>query len=140
MRLFLTILLFFISLIVVAQVDSVGLKDAMRKLDKALLEKDSLALSEVLHNDISYGHSNGWVQSKKDLWDDFVSGKLIYKKIEHSSTTIAAINNKWATVRTNTAVEGTVNDKSFNMSLHVLQVWIKTKKGWQLMARQSAKL
>ena len=140
MRFFLTIILFFTSLIVVAQVDSIELKNAMQKLDKALLEKDSLVLNAVLHKDVSYGHSNGWIQTKKDLWDDFVNGKLIYKKIENTSATIAAINKKWATVRTNTAVEGTVNDKGFNMTLHVLQVWMKTKKGWQLVARQSAKL
>ena len=140
MRFFLTIILFFISWIVVAQVDSVELKNAMQKLDKALLEKDSLILAAVLHKEVSYGHSNGWVQTKKDLWSDFVSGKLIYKKIENNSSAIAAISKKWATVRMNTAAEGTVNGKNFNMTLHVLQVWMKTKKGWQLFARQSAKL
>ncbi|HKZ67117.1 MAG TPA: nuclear transport factor 2 family protein [Chitinophagaceae bacterium] len=140
MRFFLTIVLFFTSLIVVAQVDSIELKNVMQKLDKALLEKDSLILTTILHKDVCYGHSNGWIQTKKNLWDDFVSGKLVYKKIENNNTTIVAINKKWATVKTNTAVEGTVNDKSFNMTLHVLQVWLKTKKGWQLVARQSAKL
>lgn len=140
MRFFLTITLLFTSLIVLAQVDSVKLKNAMQKLDKALLEKDSLALTEVLYKDVSYGHSNGWVQTKKDVWDDFVSGKLTYKKIANSNSSIAAMNKKWATVRTNTAVDGKVNDKDFNMTLHVLQVWMKTKKGWQLFARQSAKI
>ncbi len=140
MRFFLTIILLFTSWIVVAQVDSVELKDAMQKLDKALLEKDSLVLSAVLHKEVRYGHSNGWVQSKKDVWNDFVSGKLIYNRIENNSSVIAAISKKWATVRMNTAAEGAVNGKSFNMTLHVLQVWMKTKKGWQLVARQSAKL
>lgn len=140
MRFFLTIGLFFTSLIVVAQVDSVNLKNAMQKLDKALLEKDSLALAAVLHKEVSYGHSNGWVQTKKEVWDDFVSGRLIYKKIANNSSAITAIDKKWATVRMNTAVEGKVNDKDFNMTLHVLQVWMKTKKGWQLFARQSAKI
>ena len=64
MRFILTILLFFISFIAVAQVDSAGLKNAIQKLDKALLEKDSLVLAAVLHKDVSYGHSNGWVQTK----------------------------------------------------------------------------
>lgn len=140
MRFFLTIVLFFTSLIVVAQVDSVELKNAMQRLDKALLEKDSLILVAVLHKNVSYGHSNGWIQAKTDLWNDFASGRLIYNKIKNRSTAIAAINKKWATVRTNTEVEGRVNEKSFNMVLHVLQVWMKTKKGWQLVARQSAKL
>lgn len=140
MRFFLTIGLLFTSLVVIAQVDSVELKNAMQKLNKALLEKDSLILATVLHKEVSYGHSNGWVQSKKDVWNDFVSGKLIYNKIENNNSAIAAISKKWATVRTNTVVEGAVNGKSFNMTLHVLQVWMKTKKGWQLFARQSAKL
>ena len=140
MRFFLTIILLFTSWIVFAQVDSVELKNAMQKLDNALMEKDSLVLAAVLHKNISYGHSNGWVQTKKDLWEDFVSGKLVYQKIENNSIMIAAMNKKWATVRMNTAAEGAVNGKSFNMTLHVLQVWMKTKKGWQLFARQSAKL
>ena len=140
MRLFLTLILFFTSLIVIAQADSVELKKAMQKLDKAILEKDSLVLSGVLHKDLSYGHSNGWAQTKKDFWNDFASGKVIYKKIENSNTTIAAINKKWATVRMNTSAEGKVNEKDFNVNLHVLQVWMKTKKGWQLVARQGAKI
>ena len=137
---FLTIMLLFTSLIVAAQVDSAGLKEAMKTLDKALLEKDSVALSRLLHNNVSFGHSNGWAQTKRDLWNDFVGGKLVYQKIENHHPTIAAINKKWATVRMNIATEGKLNDKVFAMNLHVLQVWMKTKKGWQLVARQSAKI
>ncbi|MFC0775315.1 nuclear transport factor 2 family protein [Terrimonas alba] len=140
MRIWITVILLFTSLILVAQVDCVGLKEAMRTLDKALVEKDSVALSRLLHNKVSFGHSNGWVQSHDDVWNDFASGKLSYQKIENSLTTIAAINKKWATVRMNIATEGKLNDKVFAMNLHVLQVWMKTKKGWQLIARQSAKL
>lgn len=58
MKLLLTIGLFFTSLFVVAQGDSVLLKEAMKKLDKALIEKDYSALQAVLHKDVSYGHSN----------------------------------------------------------------------------------
>ena len=140
MRFFLTIIGLFAGLMGITQVDSTGLKEAMQKLDKALLEKDSAVLFSVLHKDVSFGHSNGWVQTKKDMWDDFVTGKLVYKKIENGNTTIAAINKNWAAVRTNTAAEGKVIEKDFNLNLHVLQVWMKTNKGWQLAARQSAKL
>jgi hypothetical protein len=140
MRLSLTIVLFFTSLIAFAQVDSVSLKDAMKKLDNALMEKDYPALQSVLHNDVSYGHSNAWVQNKQDITNDLKSGKLVYNKIESSSVMIAAINKDWATVRTNTNAEGTVSGTAFQLKLHVLQVWIRTKTGWQLLARQSTKL
>ncbi|TMI91552.1 MAG: nuclear transport factor 2 family protein [Bacteroidetes bacterium] len=140
MKYILTICLFFTSAIAFAQVDSVSLKEALSNLDKALINKDQKALVQLLHQDVSYGHSNGWVQNKTDIINDLKSGKLIYDKIENNSVTIAAINNKWATVRINTNAEGKVNGNSFQFKLHVLQVWLKAKSGWQLLARQSTKL
>ena len=127
------------SLVTVAQVDSIGLKEAMQQLDKALLEKNEVVLKHVLHKDVNYGHSNGWIQTKNDVLNDFKSGKLIYNKIENNSAGIIGINKKWATVKTNTNAEGTVNGTAFKMTLHIMQVWMNTKKGWQLYARQSAK-
>ena len=123
-----------------AQIDSVGLKNAMQQLDKALLQKDETVLKSVLHKDLSYGHSNGWIQSKSDILNDFTSGKLTYSKIENNSSTIIVINKEYATVKTNTNAEGAVNGTVFKLTLHIMQFWIKTKKGWQLIARQSAKL
>src|SRR6186997_1050333 len=122
-----------------AQVDSVGLKNAMQQLDKALLQKDETVLRSVLHTDVSYGHSNGWIQSKSDILNDFTSGKLTYDKIENNSSVIITISKKYATVKTNTNAEGTVNGTAFKLTLHIMQFWVKTKKGWQLIARQSAK-
>jgi len=123
-----------------AQIDSIGLKNAMQQLDKALLQKDETVLKSVLHKDLSYGHSNGWIQSKSDILNDFTSGKLTYSKIENNSSTIIVINKEYATVKTNTNAEGVVNGTAFKLTLHIMQFWIKTKKGWQLIARQSAKL
>ena len=122
-----------------AQVDSIGLKNAMQQLDKALLEKNETVLKSVLHKDLSYGHSNGWIQSKSDILNDFTSGKLTYSKIENNSSAIIVINKKYATVKTNASAEGVVNGTAFKLTLHIMQFWVKTKKGWQLIARQSAK-
>ena len=135
----LSVLVLFILNNSFAQVDSVGLKDAMQQLDKALLQKDEVVLRSVLHNGVSYGHSNGWIQSKTDIMNDFKSGKLVYNRIENNNSAIVRINKKYATVKTNTNAEGAVNGTTFKLTLHVMQFWIKTKKGWQLIARQSAK-
>ena len=123
-----------------AQIDSVGLKNAMQQLDKALLQKDETILKSVLHKDLSYGHSNGWIQSKTDVLNDFTSGKLVYNKIENNSSAIIVITKEYATVKTNTNAEGVVNGTEFKLTLHIMQFWIKTKKGWQLITRQSTKL
>lgn len=121
------------------QIDSIGLKNAMQQLDNALLQKNETVLRSVLHKDVSYGHSNGWIQSKNDIINDFKSGKLVYNKIENNSSAIVTLSKKYGTVKTNTNAEGVVNGTAFNLKLHIMQFWVKTKKGWQLIARQSAK-
>jgi uncharacterized protein DUF4440 len=136
-----TICLLFVGAISFAQVDSISLKQAMLDLDKALVTKDEKALVQLLHPQVSYGHSNGWVQNKTDIINDLKSGKLIYDRIENTSVTIVAINNNWATVRTSTNATGrSTTIPTFELKLHVLQVWLKTKNEWQLLARQSTKL
>jgi hypothetical protein len=140
LKVLLTIAFLFFGFAVFSQADSLALKNRMQLLDKALIEKDSTALLSVLHKNVSYGHSNGWVQTRSDVLNDFKSEKLIYSKIENSAARIVAINKKQAIVRTSTHAEGLLNKNPFNLDMHVLQVWIKTKRGWQLMARQSVKL
>ena len=135
------ICLLFVTAISFAQVDSVGLKQAMSDLDKALLTKDEKALVQLLHPDVTYGHSSGWVQNKNDIINDFKSGKVAYDKLENTSVSIVAVNNSWAVVRMITnAVGRSISVPTFDLKLHVLQVWLNTKNGWQLLARQSTKL
>ena len=140
MRVIFIITLFFVNLPGIAQKDSAAVLDALLKLEKSLVSKDSLQVSGLLHTDVSYGHSNGWVQTKKDVLKDMGSGYLVYSKIENQSVAIS-MKKKWANVKERIAVEGIVNGNAFKLNLFVMQVWVQTKKkGWQLMARQSAKL
>ena len=140
MRFVFTICLFFASVISIAQVDSISLKEAMSSLDKALINKDEKTLVQLLYAEVSYGHSNGWVQTNNDIINDLKTRKLVYNKIENTSVMIVAISNNWATVRANTNAEGSINGTAFQLKLHVLQVWMKSMSGWQLLARQSTKL
>lgn len=135
--LFVTILLQ-VSSLVIGQ-DTVGLRKAIVALNEALLKKDAAVLKVLLHNDLSYGHSNGWLQSKEDVMADFVSGKIEYKKIEAGEESFV-VNREAVSVRSITKVEGVVNGTVFSVSLQVLQVWKKIKKRWVLIARQSVKV
>ena len=115
------------------------LKDAVSKLDKALIEKDTATLKQLLHKNLTYGHSNGWVETKDDVVKDLSSGKLVYYTIKSDSIAWKTDAN-WASMRSKTKVEVSVNNNKTELNLHVLQVWLKTNKGWQLIARQSTKL
>jgi hypothetical protein len=139
MRSLLTIILFFVSTASFCQADSLLVKDAMARLDKALLGKDTMALKILLHADVTYGHSSGWVETKKEVITDLVTGFLVYKSLTNDKVSMV-LNKNWASVRMTTKATGARDGKDFDISLHVLQVWMKTKNGWKLVARQSAKL
>ena len=132
-----TILLLIVSSFTFAQ--SSFLKEAVVKLDKALVAKDTVVLKQLLHKDLTYGHSNGWIETKADVIKDLQVGKLAYDKIESKDLQWTVTNNI-ATMRSTTEVGFRLDNKPGELKLHVLQVWLKTNKGWQLLSRQSTKL
>ena len=139
MKWMLPFLLLFVCFKSYCQTDTIQLKSAVVTLDKALMEKDSTVLLSLLHPQLTFGHSNGWVETKRDVIKDIISGYLQYEKLE--TTNISIVTGKdWASVRMNVVAKGVVNEKPFDLQLYVLQVWKRMKNGWQLIARQSAKL
>jgi hypothetical protein len=134
---------FFILLIGLSPLFSVAqtsfLKEAVAKLNKALIAKDTVVLKQLLHRDATYGHSNGWVETKADVINDLVTGKLTYSKIDTKNVKWI-VNNNVATIRNSSEISFELDGKPGELHLHVVQVWLKTNKGWQLLARQSTKI
>ena len=122
-----------------AQHDTTLLRLSMADLNKALVTQDTVALNQLLHEKVNYGHSNGWVQTKREVINDFVNGKLKYTSVESVVGKVEVIKNT-ALVRSESMVEGVGNGNAFKMKLQVLQVWMWEKNKWLLIARQSVKL
>ena len=144
MRLFLIISLLFVYTVTPAKEkikpDSVSLVTAMTQLNIALVQKDSVTLGKLLHKRLHYCHSNGWIESKKEVINDLYNGKLVYNKIEASGYEIEIVREV-ATVRSKTDIDVLLDGKPVAITLHVLQVWIwKDKEGWKLLSRQSVKM
>ena len=110
-----------------------------QKLEKALVQKDTVVLKKLLHDDLGYGHSNGWVENKKEIIENLVSGKMQYKSI-HSELPVWKQTGDMVTLRTKSQIEFIVNGKEGKLDLFVLQVWHKAGDEWKLVARQSTKL
>lgn len=141
MRFAFAILSFFITLVVSAQPDSIIVKESVVQLENALITKNLQDIEALLYSDVSFGHSNGWVQTKAEVIDDCKSGKLVYQKIGRNNMYVSGISKEWATIRYTGVAEGLNDGKEFKVALHVLQLWVKDRKGkWQLAARQATKL
>lgn len=119
--------------------DAKRLSKAVEDFDKALINKDSVVLKQLLNEHISYGHSNGWMQSKNDVINDLFNGKLTYKQISHKDDQVN-IEGNTASVRMVANLDVIMDNKPMQFKLSVLQAWIWKNKEWQLFARQSVKL
>jgi hypothetical protein len=110
----------------------------MLSLKNSLIGKDSVALSGLLADDVTYGHTNGQIQTKTQLIRSVMSGEQDYKTIEPGEMNIKLFD-KTAVVTMRSKVSMIYQGKPLDLDMYVTVVWIKTKD-WKLEARQSVKL
>jgi len=94
----------------------------------------------LFSDDVSFGHSNGWIQNKEDFRTDFESRKVKYQSIKQTELKEFKVKNKFANIRRIIAVKGLYKNDEFEMKLSVLEFWIRQKGIWKLWSRQSVGL
>ena len=134
------LLISFLPLFSIAQQDNAKMEVMMKMsaLRNSLLTKDSATLTEIISTDVTYGHTNGMVQTRAQLIHDLITGVQEYKVIEPSDMIIRVYDNS-AVVNINVAVKMNFQGKPLDMNMRVILVWIKMNGKWQLVARQSVK-
>lgn len=110
----------------------------MLSLKNALVKKDSVTLSQVLADDVTYGHTNGLIQSKPELIRSVISGEQDYKSIDPSEMKVRIYDNT-AVVTIMLHVKMNYQSSPLDMNMRATLVWIKMKEEWKLVARQSVK-
>lgn len=118
--------------------DTTAVLAAVNKLEKAFVEGDTATTRSMLHPDLAFGHSNGWVQDRDQVVADMGSGYLRYLVMDRHDLRIENHGDR-AVVRERVSVKGTKEGKEFQVELFVMQLWEKGKKGWKLVLRQGAK-
>ncbi len=115
----------------------------IQSLENSLIHKDTDRLDEILHPDLTFGHSNGWVETKNSLLENLPTSQVVYKEfIHHKAPEIKIIweSNPLATVRREITAIGEYEKEVFQVDMKVLEIWIKENKNWQLLARQSVEV
>jgi hypothetical protein len=113
--------------------------DLSKKKFDWMLNKQYDSLELLLDDQVKYIHSNGWMQSKKDVVDDFASGKLSYQKIEVTEAAVR-LYNQTAIVTGRGKFSGTVNNNVFAMELSYTEVYINKKGRWLLASRHANRM
>lgn len=116
-------------------------KAAVDKLFNSMEERDRTSLSNMLADDLSYGHSSGLVQDKQAFMEEVITGKPfhlinIQRQEEHIS-----IVNEIAIVRHIFLADGVPqNGEQVPIRIGNCLVWKKNNGQWQLLVRQAYKL
>jgi hypothetical protein len=137
MRYLIYTLFSFYATLGMAQKDSFEIN--IEKLHSALINKDSLGLENLIHDSVSYGHSNGLLETKHSLWQNLKSNYIKYYDIKYKQLKIQSFNNI-KIVRYAMDVNVDFENKNFNLELYNQQTWLYQNKRWQLIARQATKI
>jgi hypothetical protein len=103
-----------------------------------MVKSNTIAINQQTDRALSYGHSNGWVETKADLIKNMETGFMKYNSYQEDSLQLA-INGNMANARFIADINATRDGMTNSFHLKVLEVWVKKGKRWVLFARQAVK-
>lgn len=115
-----------------------SLESAVKRLHQAMLEGDGRQLEELIHDSLTYGHSNGIIEGKESFVKNLVTGVSDFITLDVSDQVIAKLQ-KAAWVRFHLMAEIIDKGNRMNVTLRVLYVWVRENNQWKLLARQAVK-
>jgi ketosteroid isomerase-like protein len=112
---------------------------AVEALRKALLTADKGELEKLAADQLSYGHSDGRVQTKAQFVGGVMIRKAIVKSLSFPELTVAVVGDAAVVVHLYEP-ESETDGKTADVKIGALQVWQKQGGNWKLLARQGYKL
>lgn len=119
--------------------DEMKVSQAVSTLRQAMIDADKTALEKIIHEDLSYGHSSGLIETKAMFIESLVSGNADFKTMDLTDQTVKIVG-KNAIVRHKLFGETLNKGVASPVKLYVLLIFIKVKSNWVLLARQAAKM
>ena len=116
--------------------DEAAVRKAIDDLTKAMMAADKAKLEALVADQLSYGHSAGKLETKKEFVDVIAGKKTIYKSITLNDPTVSVSGNN-AIARHVFVVETETDGKPATAKVSVMQVWVKDGGAWKLLARQA---
>ncbi len=119
--------------------EEVKVSNTMEILRKVMIDPDKAVLEKIIHEDLSYGHSSGSIETKAMFIESLTSNNSDFKTMDLTEQTIKVIGNT-AIVRHKLSAETANKGVASTAKLNVLLIFMKIKGEWKLLARQAAKI
>lgn len=119
-----------------AQSKEQKLSAVMKEFHQALVQKNMILIDQQTHSALTYGHSNGWIETKADMISDLKTGIISYQSFREDSVQVL-VDDNIAHIRFAADIDATLRGNASHFHLKVLEVWVKKDKSWILFARQA---
>ena len=119
--------------------DEAAVGDAVETLRLGIFAKDQTKLAQVCADQLSYGHSDGRVETKDQFITAVQNRKATVKSLAFPELKIAVVGNS-AVARHIYLAESELEGKTTHTRIGALQVWQKQDGAWKLLARQGFRL
>lgn len=103
---------------------------------QAQIEQNTVALSDLLHDDLYYLHSNGLAESKTDFIHSVSSAKIVYQRMIPQNQQIRRYK-RTAILTGLLQVSGLYEGNPFDIELYYTSIYLKKKGRWLLVSWQS---
>lgn len=111
---------------------------AVDHLTQAMLHKDIAELNALTAPNLTYGHSSGKIQDKKEFIADIETGKSAFKTLEMQKQTIT-LSGDTALVRHHFSAQALKGTEVVPTEIENFQIWQKQDGKWLLVGRQAFK-
>ncbi len=112
---------------------------AAEQLRLSMIDPNHAALDALLADELSYGHSNGRVETKAGLVSELMDGRSDFVSIEITDQSVVLAGDATAIVRHTLSAETNDSGNPGKVVLKVLCVWLKRGFRWRLIARQAVR-
>ena len=111
---------------------------AVDHLTQAMLHKNIAELKALTAENLTYGHSSGKIQDKKEFIADMETGKSAFKTLEMQNQTIT-VSGDVALVRHHFSAQALKGTEVVPTEIENFQIWQKQDGKWLLVGRQAFK-
>jgi hypothetical protein len=134
----LTLLLFALSgLVFAAPPDEQAVRDAVQAFNDAARKGDEATLNKLLSSQLVYVHSNWKAENKAECVAALVKSKPNFQLAPGFRVTVhgnsAVVHGKMTAINMQ-------NGAPVKIELDVMQTWVKSGSGWQMVARHTARM
>jgi predicted RNA-binding protein with PUA domain len=97
------------------------------------------SLKTLMHKQVKYIHSNGWIQNYNDVTEDFKTGKLVLQSVQVKENQAREFKNMVIVIGKG-LFTGSISGQDFSVELLYTEVYIYKKHKWLLVSRHANKL